>query len=196
VKRWCKRLAYPAAGLALLLVLVVLAERIRGEWALKARLKALAVKGEALSLAELKPKRPAPEQNVFTKLLLLTNRWAVTVSNLDIAPPSLRLTSPGRAVVVAKLDEWSHDGGRTNDWQELGLGLEQARDILASLESAVQKPAYDGGTDYEKGFVDIHLTPIVEVKRACQLLSWSVGFSGAGHSTLPASHRQASRAAF
>ena len=156
-------MAYFAAGLALLLVLVVLAERIRGEWALNARLKALAVKGEALSLAELKPKRPAPEQNVFTELLKLTNRLAVTVSELDIAPPSLRLTSPGRAVVVAKLDEWSHDGKATNDWQEFGQGLEQARDILAILDSAALKPAYDGGIDYERGFVDFQLTPIAEV---------------------------------
>jgi hypothetical protein len=174
VKRWCKRLAYLAAGLALLLVLLALAERIRDEWALGARLKALAVKGEELSLTKLKPKRPAPDQNVFTELLLLTNRLAVTVSNLDIAPPSLRLASPGRAVIVAKLDEWSHDGESTNDWQEFGLGLEQARDILASLESAAQKPTYDGGIDYEKGFVDFQLRPIAEVKRCCQLLSWSV----------------------
>ena len=174
VKRWCKRLAYFAAGLALLLVLVVLAERIRGESALSARLKALAVKGEALSLAKLKPKRPAPDQNVFTELLMLTNRLAVTLSNLDNAPPSLRLTSPGRAVVVAQLDEWSPDGRATNDWQEFGQGLEQARDILASLKSAAQKPIYDSGIDYEKGFVDFQLTPIAEVKRSCQLLSWSV----------------------
>jgi hypothetical protein len=174
VKRWRKRLAYPTAGLALLLVLVALTECIRGEWALSARLKALAVKGEALSLAELKPKRPAPDQNVFTDLLLLTNRLATTVSELDIAPPSLRLTSPGRAVVVAKLDEWSHDGETNNNWQEFGQGLEQARDILASLESAAQKPTYDGGIDYEKGFVEFQLRPIAEVKRSCQLLSWSV----------------------
>ena len=190
MKQWRKRWAYFAAGLALLWVLVVLAERIRGEWALRVRLKALAVKGEALSLAELKPKRPAPDQNVFTELLRLTNRLAVTVSNLDIAPPSLRLTSPGRAAVVAKLDEWSHDGRRTNDWQEFGLGLEHARDILAALESAAQKPAWDGGIDYEKGFVDFQLTPIAEVKRSCQLWSWSVlyalkqGNLGAAHKDL------------
>ena len=99
MKRWCKRLAYLTAGLALLLVLVVLTERIRGEWALSARLKALAVKGEALSLAEMKPKRPAPDQNVFTELLMLTNRLAATVSELDIAPPSLRLTCTWRIAI-------------------------------------------------------------------------------------------------
>jgi len=75
---------------------------------------------------------------------------------------------------VAQLDEWSSDGRATNDWQEFGHGLEQARDILASLESAARKPAYDGGIDYEKGFVDFQLQPIAEVKRSCQLLSWSV----------------------
>ena len=174
MKRWCKRLAYLAAGLALLLVLLVLEERIRDKWALSARLKALAVKGESLSLAELKPKRPTSDQNVFTKLLTLTNRLGVIVSNLDIAPPSLRMTSPGRAVAVARLEEWSHDGKTTNDWQRLGQALEQAGEVLTILEAAAQKPAYDSGFDYEKGFVDFQLQPIAEVKRSCQLLSWSV----------------------
>jgi hypothetical protein len=57
MKPWRKRLAYLAAGLAFLLVLALLAERIRGKWALNTRLKALALNGEALSLAKLKPKR-------------------------------------------------------------------------------------------------------------------------------------------
>jgi len=115
VKRWRKWLAWVAAVLALLLGLVVLVENIRGKRALNARLKALVLKGEKLSIAEFKPKRPAPDQNVFTDLLALTNRIEILTTNLDIAPPSLRLTSPGRAVVVAKLDEWSHDGKATND---------------------------------------------------------------------------------
>ncbi len=174
MKPWRKRLAYLAAGLASLLVLALLAERIRGKWALNTRLKALALNGEALSLAKLKPKRPASEQNLFAALLALTNRLEGIVSNLDIAPPSLRLTSPGRAVVAARLEEWSNDGKTTNDWQELGRRLDQARDTVTRLESAAQKPAYDSGIDYEKGFVDFQLKPIGEVKWACQLLSGSV----------------------
>ena len=173
MKRWSKRLAYCAAGLVLVFVLAVLAERLRGEWALSARLNALAAKGEVLSLKELKPKRPTSDQNVFTELLALTNRLGVILSNLEIAPPSLRLTSPGRAVAVGTVDQWSHDGKTTNDWQGLGVALEQAREVRSTLESAVQKPAYDGGIDYEKGFVDFQLQPIAVVKQSCQLLSWS-----------------------
>jgi hypothetical protein len=59
VKRWCKWLAYLGAGLGVLFVLGLLVERARGEWALRTCLKALALKGEPLSVAELKPKRPA-----------------------------------------------------------------------------------------------------------------------------------------
>ena len=174
MKRWRKWLAWVAAVLALLLGLVVLVENIRGKRALNARLKALVLKGEKLSIAEFKPKRPAPDQNVFTDLLALTNRIEILTTNLDIAPPSLRLTSPGRAVVVAKLDEWSHDGKATNDWQQLGLVLEPTRGILATLESAVRKPAYDDGFDYDKGFVDFQLAPVAQVRRSCQILSLSV----------------------
>jgi hypothetical protein len=174
MKRWSQRLACFAAGLAVVFVVVVLAERLRGKWALNARLKTLALNGETLSLAKLKPRRPTSDQNAFTELLKLTNQLEVTVSIRDVAPPSLRLSSPGRAVVAAKLDAWSDDGKTTNDWQRLGLGLEQARETLARLESAVRKPAYDSGVDYEKGFVDFHLAPIWEVRQAYQLLSCSV----------------------
>ena len=111
---------------------------------------------------------------VFAELLTLTNRIEGVASNLDIAPPSLRLTSPGRAVVVAKLDEWSYDGKATDGWRQVGLVLEPAREILATLESAVRKPAYDDGFDYDKGFVDFQLAPVAQVRRSCQILSLSV----------------------
>lgn len=58
-------MGYCFAGLAVVFVLAVLAEHLRGERALNARLKALADKGEVLSLPELKPKRPASDQNLF-----------------------------------------------------------------------------------------------------------------------------------
>jgi hypothetical protein len=188
VKRWLKRLAYLAAALALLLVLAVLTERIRGERALSARVNELSTKGEVLSLAKLKPIRPPSDQNVFAELLTLTNRLSVIASNLDSAPPSLRLTSPGRAVVVAKLDEWSPDGKTTNNWQQFGLGLEEAREVITTIASAADKPAYDGGIDYEKGFVDFQLQPIAEVKRASQILSWSVLY-GLKKGNLDAAHK-------
>jgi hypothetical protein len=177
MKRWSKRLGYCVAGLTVVFMLAVLAERLRGERALSAQLNALAVKGEVLSLGELKPKRPASDQNLFAVLLALTNRLESIASNLDIAPPSLRLTSPGRAVVVAKLEEWSDDGKTTNDWRRVGLGLEQAQDTLARLEAAVQKPAYDSGVDYEKGFVDFQLKPVWVIRPAYQLLGRSVLYS-------------------
>jgi hypothetical protein len=190
MKRWSKRLGYCVAGLALVFAIAVLAERLRGERALNARLKALAVKGEVLSLGELKPKPPASDQNLFAALLVLTNGLEGIVSNLDIAPPSLRLTAPGRAVVAAKLEEWSDDGKTTNDWRRVGLGLEQARDSLVRLEAAVQEPAYDSGLDYERGFVDFQLKPVWLVRRAYQLLGRSGLYSlkqgnlGAAHEAL------------
>ena len=174
VKRWCKRLAYVAAGFVLILALALLVERIPGGWALSNRLTDLARRGERLSLSDLKPKRPTSDQNVFTELLTLTNRVSAVVSNLDlVSPPSLRLSSPGKAVVLANLDEWSRDGKTTNDWQQLGSALHAAKEIIATLESAAQRPAYDGGVDYDKGFVDFQLQPIAVIKQSCQLLSWS-----------------------
>jgi hypothetical protein len=175
MKRWVKRVFYVAAGLLVLLLLGLVTERVRGEWALRSRLKDLARRNERLSLTELKPKRPPSEQNVFAELLTLTNRINDLVTNLDqVSPPSLRLSSPGKGVVLARLNEWSHDGKTTNDWQQLGSGLEMAKEIIATLESAAQRPAYDGGVDYDTGFVDFHLQPIGEIRHSCQLLSWSV----------------------
>ena len=86
----------------------------------------------------------------------------------------MRLAGPGRAVVAANLNEWSSDGKTTNDWQLLGMGLDRVQTILAKLESAAGKPSYDSEFDYDKGFVDFQLKAIGEVRRACQILSWSV----------------------
>ena len=173
MKRWCKRLAGLAAGLVVLLLLGLWVEHVRGEWALSARLKELARRGERLSVAGLKPKPPAPEQNMFIDLLALTNQVRTITSNLDLVSPSMRVSSPGRAVVLSKLDHWSHDG-MTNDWQQLGEELKQARSTIDALESAAEKPAFDDGFDYDKGFVDFHLQPIWELRSCCKLLSWSV----------------------
>ena len=87
-------MAYFAVGWVVVCMLVLLAECIRGERALNSRLKTLALKGEALSLAEWKPKRPPSDHNLFTELLTRTNRIEVIATNLDVALPSLRLASP------------------------------------------------------------------------------------------------------
>ena len=135
------------AGFTLLLALFVLEEHVRGEWALNARLKSLALNGEVLAVASLKPPSPAPDQNLFTDLLALTNQLKAAGNLWVLAPPVLRLSSPAHAVVAAKLEEWSDDGKTTKNWQKLGDAAEQAREAVASLEAASRKPAYDTGFD-------------------------------------------------
>jgi hypothetical protein len=176
MKHWSKRLVLLCGGLVLLFVVFVLVEHFRGEWALNARLKALTAKGEVLSFTELKPKRPAPEQNALTELLARSIQIRAGFSNLNMAPPSLQLTPSGRAVVAAKLNQWTLDGKKTNDWPQFGSALEKERKTLDAIESATRKPAYDSGFDYEKGFVDYHFSyvQLLDVKKTCDLLSDSV----------------------
>jgi hypothetical protein len=108
---------------------------------------------------------------VFLDLAKLTNRADAILTNLSATPPSLQFAEPGTARVAWRIEEWQSDEQTTNDWKQIGPQLEQAREVLGLLHSAAQRPAYDSGFDYEKGFVDFQIGPLVTAKKAVQVLS-------------------------
>jgi len=176
VKRALKRIGYCAGTLAALFLLFIGIEHFRGKWALNHRLTDLRAKGQVASVAALEPKQPAPAQNAAIALISLSNRLESVVTNLDDLPPMLRFVRPGRAIVRWRLKEWSSDGKKTNDWTKVGAGLERAADVLHQVHTALERPAYDTGFDYRKGFVDFQLAPINSIRRTAQLLSLAAAY--------------------
>ena len=139
---------------------------------LSRRLSALEARGEVLSVTALKPQRPPADQNAVLVLMSLTNRLKSVLTNSSAYPPSLRFAAPGKAILTARLKEWSFDGKATFDWPQIEHDLADAEEALAVMRSAAERPAFDSGFDYRKGFVDFQLGPVVvNVKRAVQGLN-------------------------
>jgi hypothetical protein len=134
----------------------------------------LQANGERFSISALEPKRPSIDRNAFLNLVALTNQLETIMTNLGDLPPSLRFGAPGRAVVAWRLSGWSSDGKTTNDWTKIGKELENAHGLLDLINAASEKPEYDSGFDYHKGFVDFQIAPLVPIKRAAQVLDAAV----------------------
>src|SRR6266404_532605 len=176
MKRALKRIGYCAGTLALLFLLFIGTEHFRGKRALNHRLNDLKATGKVVSVAALEPKRPAPDQNAAIALISLSNRLETVITSLDELPPTLRFVSPGRAIVAWRLNEWSPDGKQANDWTKVGAELERSADVLRQVHAALEKPAYDTGFDYRKGFVDFQLAPISSIRRTAQFLSLAAAY--------------------
>ena len=170
VKRWLKRIGFCAAGLALLLLVFVAEEHTRGRWALNRNLSRLKANGEDYLVAALEPRHPPGNHNSFADLTDIADQLDPMVKHMDDAPPSLRFAVTGKEIVAWRLNQWGRNTRITNDWSRLGPELDEARDLLDLLHTAVQKPAYDSGFDYKKGFVDFQLGSLGKVKRPAEIL--------------------------
>jgi len=171
VNRWLTQIVFLASVLLWLLLLFVAVEHLRGTWALNRRLDGLKSRGEVLSIAALEPKRPSRGQNAAIDLMSLSNRLETAMSNLDNTPPALRLASPGHAIVAWRLKEWSRDRTTTNDWNRVEEELGNTRELLDVIHQALEKPSFNSGFDYQRGFVNFQMAPIAALRRAAQLLS-------------------------
>ena len=174
MRRWLKRLGVSAGAIIILLVVVLSAEHFRGKWALNRRLRELEPKGERFSIATLEPNHPSADQNACLALVALTNQLKTIMTGLGDPPPTLRFAAPGKAVVAWQLPGWSSDGKTTNDWNKIGHELENAHGLLDLIHAATEKSGFDSGFNYEKGFVDFHIGPLVPIKRAAQVLNVAV----------------------
>lgn len=173
MKRSAKWVVIGLGAIAVLFVLLLVVERVRGEVALRSRIKELNQKGESLQLADFRPPRVPDPENVFSGLLVVTNELdALKIS--DLAPRSLHLISTGRAVVTADLDYWCLSDHQTNSWLALEEKLASATGVTSIIRSAVQRPRFDSGFDYDQGFLVFKMPPIAAVRSAAVLLQAEV----------------------
>ena len=135
VKRRLKWIGFCVGGLALLLVVFVVEEHVRGRRGLNEHLSRLKANGEVYSVAALEPKHPPAEQNVFPDLADTASLLERIMKHLDDAPPPLRFAAPGKEIVAWRLNQWGRNRKITNDWSRLGPELEEARAVLAEARS-------------------------------------------------------------
>jgi hypothetical protein len=162
-------------------------ERVRGAWALKQRLNQLSADGERLDVALVIPKARPFDSNAAVVLRAVTNELNQIATLIDLAPPNLRFASPGNAVVAWRLTEWRSDK-KTNRWTDIRREIKTASNLLVQLHAAAEKPFFDSGFDYKKGFVDFESGPLIEVKRAAQALRVAATYE-LNQGNLDAAHR-------
>jgi hypothetical protein len=164
------------AGILLGLGVAFLAEEhIRGAIELHAWQRAMRVKGEKLTVAELTPK--------------LTNVAGMVVGSDEAAslfgratapqyyPTAMHLVVPGRARVAWKQTNWLTErltkpyGVMTNDWSEPGMAgaFKLLRETLPALRSDLTNHAFVVRLDYDLGF-DVPLPHLAREKSAVQAL--------------------------
>ncbi|HEY9510593.1 MAG TPA: hypothetical protein VIV82_12105 [Verrucomicrobiae bacterium] len=171
MKKRFKRLGYFLGFLVLLMGLFLVVERIRGERALGQRLVTLKKQGEVLEVARIQPPLVASNENAFLLLATLTNRSDAILTNISEGPPSLEFVKPGLALVSWQLNHWESGDKETNDWTIFGSQLENAANLIQLLRSAANQPAYSSEFDYQKGFSDFQIGPLVTAKQGVQVLS-------------------------
>ena len=170
LKRRLRQLGWLLGIIAILVALFIGVEHVRGHQALKARLGELKAKGEQFAVAALEPHRSSGERNAALALLALTNDLSRLQSNLLVLPPTGRFTAPGRVMTVWQFQEWS-ENKKTNDWPHLTQTMQRSQDVLQSIHAALQRPEWDGGFDYQKGFCDFRYQPIAHLRVASRILS-------------------------
>lgn len=149
-KRRCKQLLVVVSALAILVVLFLMVERVRGQISLARYKKALAARGEKLTARELHASIADSENTapaVYDAIERLTN--GVVLPN-DY-PPCMKLTLSGRAIVGFRESEW-YDGKKTNNWGQVAADLKANAATLDSLRLLLAKPAFDNKLDYSQGF--------------------------------------------
>ena len=104
-KRWCKRFLKAVAVLAVLLVLFLIVERVRGQIALARYKKALIAKGEKLTARELQASN-ATGENGAPAVLEAIGRLQAGAVLPDNYPPRMKMTPAGRAVVCFREPNW------------------------------------------------------------------------------------------
>ncbi len=170
-RRWPKRFAWIFSILVFAVAVFAVSEHLRGKSMLERRIARLKSSGEKLDVAVFLPEPVAPERNAFTILATLTNRPESILTNLSSGPSLMPFIEPGKTVVIWKQPQWTTDEGTTNDWTSLTPQLNEARELIAELHAAASRPDYDCGFDYDKGFLDFQIGPLLTTKKAVQVLS-------------------------
>lgn len=164
-----------------LLLAGAVAEWWRGSTGLSRFLADNERRGEQLNLAPLIPSKVPDNENAAIPLLELTNQLREAHEVLELGPPMLRFPRPGFAQRARDVTTWerrrttSFDPVATNSWPEFAGKLSELKSLLEQVNDALKRPSFRAGYDYQRGFKDTTMFPLlVETKVASQLLACEV----------------------
>lgn len=157
-----------AAAIGLFAAFVIV-EHLRGARALKRHLAELQGNGAKLDVNELLPPKSAPDANALAALLALSNRVSQVHSNIGLWPPAGRLTSNGHALAISRLNDWSQ-GKESNSWTRVNNAFDGQQELFTAITAALQRPGWDDGFNYGRGFINFEGPPLVQVKQTARVL--------------------------
>lgn len=173
MKKFLRRLLQCLLFVGLVVLLAAGIERWRGARGFQARLRELKAQGEKLSVAALKPVPVTESDNAALALLVLSNRLSAVMTNLGELPPSGHMAAPGKMILPTRLDNWV-DARVTNTWEHVEAGLATDPDLAVSFQSALERRGFNLGFDYDRGFIDFPVLPLVPFKKFSQWQSINV----------------------
>ncbi|KAF0170369.1 MAG: Uncharacterized protein FD161_4673 [Limisphaerales bacterium] len=136
-------------GFAVLGLLGLWLEHERAKARLAAFKAQLIAKGEKLAIADHVPKLPPALSNAAPDFLAAAER--LTKLEWEFQPKLMRLVAPGRARVMWLQTELPTEA-QTDIWSIVTAQVEENRDVLAEMATALERPKMAFYLDYSKGF--------------------------------------------
>jgi hypothetical protein len=149
IKRRLKTLFKILVALAVLVLVFLVFERVRGQVSLAQYKRKLIAQGEKLTVRDFQSLVPDSENGapaVFEAIKRLSN-GIVLPNNY---PPRMKLTPAGRAIVGFREPEWVEDK-MTNRWDQLAADLKTNEAALAAIRAGLEKPVLNNNVDLSLG---------------------------------------------
>ncbi len=151
MRKWRFRLIIlPFLVPLLVLVVFLVAERVRGRIALGRFKRALLAQGVKLSPQDFASGPIKEEENGAPQVAQAEKELRGGIVLPNHYPPAMRLTPAGRAIVVFREEQW-RDEETTNRWEDLAVELERNEPTLARIRAALDKPLLDNQLDFSQG---------------------------------------------
>ncbi|MBI3876384.1 MAG: hypothetical protein HY300_10615, partial [Verrucomicrobia bacterium] len=147
-----RKLLLALAGVVVFVALLIVAERLRGKWALAVCRQRLLDRGEKLNVAELLPPLPAAEDNgawALEQSAMQLQAALVGTGRTDTPAEIMRLIRPGVARLNTQETDWPQRfrlrGGWTMESNATNATEQFVLRRLAEIRAALEKPALEFG---------------------------------------------------
>jgi hypothetical protein len=151
--------------LPVLVFLLLLVERWRGQISLGRFKRELDARGETLDVQKLLGSPVADADNGAPELLRLKALLREGKAIPTNYPPSMRWIAPGKAMVGLRENLWGHNDV-TNSWADVSLDLATNKEVLGSIRAVLAKSGFDFKLDHSRG-VDMNLRHLAQAKSLC-----------------------------
>ncbi len=135
------------------LLVFLLTERIRGEYALASWKREMATKGERFDYRELTRTNVPFDLEAQREHTKASTNWSSPITGAVIdAPVSMRLLSPGFCSTVLDDDSWTNDSGKRVDWKAYEKAIQPFSNAWTIANRVVLHQSIRTQIDFKDGF--------------------------------------------